>query len=339
MKKLAISFMTYNRPKHIKEDLSIIAQPTREYGIDIYIYDGSTDLRTEQVVNQYIEKGYNHIYYFHADKQLSKNESVLQRCEGALQMPDAEYVWLCGDKFVIRPEHYPKILEYIDKSYDIITIYGFDLEGTREFDRVSGYANYAIVPLTLWGANIIKKKLVESYDIEAEINKMPSFGIQSVYLEAIAKCENFKGVVIDVGNQVSIGSKYTTKSGSRSYMWSAWIINWYRFIESLPDAYDDVREKLYNRMDIKMKFFSFSNMLQQRSEGQFDWKDCWTDRKYAKKVIVMPYVFVLGISLLPQDAAKRLWMAVNYMKEIYAWVKTSVRLTGEKLRRIQRNLR
>lgn len=332
MKKLAISFMTYNRPKHIREDLHCIAQPAKEHGIDIYIFDGSTDQRTEQVVDQYREKGYDHIYYFHVDKQLSKKESVLQRCEDAFRMPDAEYVWMCGDKFVIRPEHYIKILEYIDKSYDIITIYGFDLKGTRKFNKVSGYADYAIVPLTLWGANIIKKKLVEPFRIGEEINKVPSFGIQSIYLQAIAKCQDFKGVVIDAGNQVNIGSRYKTRSGSQGYMWSAWVINWYRFIESLPEAYDDVREKLYNRMDLKMQFFSLRNLLRQRSEGQFGWQDCWKDRKLAQKVIVMPYVFVLGISLLPQDAAKRLWSVVDYIRETYAWIKNSVRLIGEKLR-------
>lgn len=332
MKKLAISFMTYNRPKHIREDLSVIAQPTREYGIEIYIYDGSTDWRTEQVVLQYREKGYDHIHYFHTDKQLSTAESTIQRCEDALHMPDAEYVWFCGDKFIVRPEHYAKILEYIDKSYDIITIYGFALEGTRKFNRVSRYADYAIVPITLLGANIIKKKLIEPYRVREEIDKNRSFSIQSVYLQAIAKCEEFKGVVIDVGNRVNIWSRYKTQSRSQGYMWSAWVVNWYRFIESLPEAYDDVREKLYNRMDIKMQFFSFRNMLKQRSEGQFDWKDCWKDRKLAKKVIVMPYVFVLGISLLPQKTAKQLWPVADYIKEIYAWAKRSVRLTGEKLR-------
>ncbi len=43
MKKLAISFVTFNRAKHIKEDLDIIAQPTKDLNIDIYIYDGSTN--------------------------------------------------------------------------------------------------------------------------------------------------------------------------------------------------------------------------------------------------------------------------------------------------------
>ena len=38
MKKLAISFVTYNRPQHIQEYLEYILKPTLEREIDIYIY-------------------------------------------------------------------------------------------------------------------------------------------------------------------------------------------------------------------------------------------------------------------------------------------------------------
>lgn len=37
MKKLAISFVTYNRPQHIQEYLEYIVKPTLEREIDIYI--------------------------------------------------------------------------------------------------------------------------------------------------------------------------------------------------------------------------------------------------------------------------------------------------------------
>lgn len=338
MKKLAISIMTYNRPKHIREDLAVIAQATREYGIDLYIYDGSTDMRTEQVVNRYIEKGYSHIHYHHASQQLSPVESVVARLSSAFKEPDAEYVWLCGDKFIIRPEHYAKIFSYIDKSYDIITIYGLVLKGTKEFRRASKYADYAIVPLTLWGATIIRREWVESFDFSKEYEKNASFCVPSIYLQAVLGADKFKGAVIDAGRKVHVLSRYDTRSISLAYMWSSWLINWYRLIESLPSAYDDVRENLYNRPDLQMHFFSLKDLLWQRSEGQFNGKKCWECKKYVKKVIVMPFVFVFLISMLPQNVAKWLWLNIDYGKEICNWAKNGVRVTSEKLRGIQGNL-
>ena len=105
MKKLAISFVTFNRAKHIKEDLDIIAQPTKDLNIDIYIYDGSTNGFSEYVVNKFLKEGNNHIHYFHMINVSSK-----ERVSNALHCPEAEYVWLCGDKFVIKPEYYSQIL-------------------------------------------------------------------------------------------------------------------------------------------------------------------------------------------------------------------------------------
>ena len=99
VKKLAISFITFNRAKHIKEDLDRIVKPTKDLNIDIYIYDGSTNLHTKYVVNNFLNNGYDHIHYFHIENTIA--DSVTQRLSKALFEPDAEYVWLCGDKFVL----------------------------------------------------------------------------------------------------------------------------------------------------------------------------------------------------------------------------------------------
>lgn len=331
MKKLAISIVTYNRAKHIREDLAAVAQPTKEQGIDIYIFDGSTDERTRHVIGQYMAKGYSHIHYFHMGKQLVALESMTQRIISAFHIPDVEYVWLCGDKFTIRPEHYPEILSYIQKSYDIITIYGGILKGTRTFDSVSRFVDYAIVPITHFGSTIIKKSLIQPYDVQAERKRIPSFGVQGIYLQAIANKEDFKGVVIDGESQCQIVSKYNTVSASFSYMWQAWIVNWHRFIELLPSAYDSVREGLYNRPDLQMGFFSLRELLRQRSEGQFDWKKCWECRKIIKKVIVMPDIFVFFISLLPRSIAGWLWQYYDYGLTMTIGIKNGVRVNVEKL--------
>ncbi len=303
MKKLAISFVTFNREKHIKEVLDIIAQPTRDFGIDIYIYDGSTNTHTEHIVKRFVEKGYNHIYYFHTDKLLTW-DSVVKRVTNALLTPNAEYVWLCGDRFVISPIYYSEILLYIDKSYDIITIYGGILKGTREFCKPSRFLDYAIVPITAFGTTVIKKKLIESYDMKKICEENYSFWVPLLYLRAIANIKKFKGIVIDGGYKVFRTSRYKTPSKSRSYMWDTWIIRWNQFINLLPDAYDNIKKQLFNKPDLQMGFFSFKELLRQRSEGQFDWKKYLECRELVKKIIVMPQIYVFCISVLPKKMAK-----------------------------------
>ena len=331
VKKLAISFVTYNRAKHIREDLFVIAQPTKQCDIDIYIYDGSTNIQTERVVKEYIQRGYDHIHYFHTDKQISVSDSACQRAASALLVPNAEYVWLCGDKFVINPEHYFEILSYIDEEYDIITIYGYPLKGTRSFNKASKFAKYAIVPITHHGSTIIKKKWIETVNVQGTLEEAPGFGVLLTYLRGIANIEGFKGIVIDKGQQARIISRHKTPSASMSCMWEVWVVKWCHFIELLPSAYEDIREELYNRVDLQLNYFSLKELLRQRSEDQYNWKKYWECREYVKKVIVMPGVFVFCISLLPRSVAKWLWTNYEHGEKICSWMKNGVRLIGEKL--------
>lgn len=304
MKKLAMIILTFNRAKHIKEDLEAVAEQTKEHDIDIYVYDGSTNMHTEYIVKYYIKMGYSHIHYIHMINDKSPREGFSQRLNDALQNSNAEYVCVCGDRFVLKPEFYSKIESYIIKSYDIITIYSGILQGTKEFNKADKFADYTIVPITQIGSTIIKKSLISQFDM-TEIRKFnPSFGFQSTYLLSIANIKEFKGVVIDGEKKVNVPSKFDTKSGSQSYMWDAWISEWYHFISSLPDTYDNIREGLFNKPDQQAGFFSAKELLRQRSQGQFDWKKYLAYRKYVKKVIVMPGAFVFGISLLPQNVAK-----------------------------------
>lgn len=298
MKKLAMSLITYNRAKHIKEDLDIIVQPTKDLDIDIYIYDGSTNVHTKYVINQFLKKGYKHIHYFHTEGAISQG-----RISNAFHQPEAEYVWLCGDKFIIKPEYYPQILSYIDKSYDIITIYGNPLNGTRKFNNPLKFVDYAIVPITHFGSTIIRKKLMETFSVAEYMNKNPSFGVQSIYLNAINN-KIFKGVAIDGGKQVNIISCYETKSISLSFMWDSWVRDWYQFIHMLPTTYDGIKNRLYNKPDKQKGFFSMKELLRQRSEGQFDWRKYIKYRRYVKKVIMIPGIIIYWIAIMPKDLAK-----------------------------------
>lgn len=307
MKKLAIGIMTFNRAKIIREDLAAIVKPAKEYDIDIYIYDGSTNRDTESVVKTYIEAGYNHIYYIHADAHLSVGESVYQRLEGVLFETEAKYVCLCSDHRVIKSNYYSEILSYVDKDYDIIMLHDNLLKGIHTYNSLTEFVNATIVSLTAWGATIIKKSLLAPLAYREICEATPSFGVSSIYLRAIGKAEMFRGATINTGRSLCVESaQYKGKSNSSKNMWTSWIVDWYRFVESLPAAYEDIREGLYNRPDLEKGFFSFNELLRQRSEGQFDWKKCHEYRNCVKKVVCLPYAVVFVIAVLPQSVARGL---------------------------------
>lgn len=298
--KLAISFITYNRAKHMKEDLVRIAFQTQKKGITIHVFDGSTDKETELAVRKFIKRGYQHISYYHYGNEF---EDIKQRVKDALLLPDVEYIWLCGDKFLVSPENYDEILNYIDLKYDMISIYDDSLHGTKSFVNPVEYVDYTIIPFTHIGAVIIRKDLLTERLIEKACAASLGYWHLILYCCCINK-EDFHGVTIHAyGSHLYVPSKYNTKSYSKAHMWEIWIEDWYLSIMRLPSRYNKIKRALLNRPDKEVHFFSLKALLEQREEGQFDWKMCMRYRKYISRVICIPDSIVFIISCLPKKVA------------------------------------
>lgn len=299
--KLAMSFITYNRAKHIREDLKHIASQTLKKGILIYIFDGSTDEETKKVVKSFIQQGYYHIKYYHYKN--NNLEGIVQRAKDSMLIPDAEYLWWCGDKFLISPKNYDKILECVDKSFDIITIYDLPLHDTKVFRNPVKYVDYSIIPFTHIGAVIIKKSLVNINEINKAIKISYGFWHVNMYCNIINK-PGFRGITIYVPNKkLRITSKYNTESISKDKMWDVWIEDWYKTVMGLPDRYNSIKRYIIDRPDRDLSFFDLKSLLIQRKEGQFNLKKCIEYRNYISRVIDMSNIIIFIISLLPKSIA------------------------------------
>ena len=65
---IAYCIPTYNHPDTIRDVLEKSAALYKEYGIDIYIYDSSEERDTEDIVNEFIQCGYDKNGVFHKGK-------------------------------------------------------------------------------------------------------------------------------------------------------------------------------------------------------------------------------------------------------------------------------
>lgn len=314
MSKLAISIITCNRFKNIEEDLKWIADATYKSNIRVYIFDGSTDKRTEYIVKKYIENGYFHIKYYH-NIENDNDKNIMLRIHDAFFIPDEEYIWICGDKFIINPQYYGLINNYIDNSYDIITLYDIALNGLKQFVNPVLFADYAIVALTHWGSTIIRKKLISNIDFCKIMGTAPGYKITNLYLQAILKSKDFKGVVCHINNTVfRLKSHYYTESASTKKMIEVWVNQWHKFIISLPNEYNKIKPSLMTRMDRDMNFFSIINLLKYRSLGQFNIKTCKEMKLQISSVILQKFLVVCLIALLPQKIAGKIVSFINLFK-------------------------
>lgn len=298
--KLAISIMTYNRAKHIKEDLAAIAEPAKEYSIGIYIFDGSTDGKTKRIVNEYIELGYNNIVYYHYEES-----ELQQRIADSIMGVDADYIWHSGDKFIVLPQNYEQIMYHIDYGkYDIISIDNTTLNGTKIFTKPEEFAEYGIIPLAHYGATIIRRELVcqlgtEYFKELINDKSISAFSRMIFYMRAIDK-RDFRGIVIHVHkDQLALQSKYHTKSESEDKMWEVWIWKWGNAMNALPKRYKGIRKKIVCVPDKECRFFRLQMLVKQKLEGQFDINKCKSYKAYIMEQISLPYCVICMIAVLP----------------------------------------
>lgn len=88
--KLAISIPTSDRPQMIEKLLSSFYEYNIQLlqHIKIYIFDSSSDRKTEIIINNYLDK--LNLYYLHYDREITISEKTLD----CYFIPDEDYIWL-----------------------------------------------------------------------------------------------------------------------------------------------------------------------------------------------------------------------------------------------------
>ncbi len=307
--KLAISIVTYNRPKHIKEFLNLVSFQTRLLGIGVYIFDSSSNRLTADVVGRFQDEGGQNIYYY---KYLEDKEprERLKKFSDALDLPEAEYIWLCGDKFMLYPKNYALILDFLSHDYDIMTMYHIG-DGIKYYDDAVQFFSECAVPLTHYGSTIIKKSLLEPYNADW-LNQLADEQLYhvafTVYANAIANKKSFQGVYVQIDSTCFLKkSRYVTPSEYEGAMWDIWVEKWYHSVMSLPKSYNKAKKNILCSMDKELHWYSFKNLLLQRSGGQYSVKKFLKFRKYARQIIQIPEWIVFCVSCLPQKVAGYLY--------------------------------
>lgn len=115
--KLAIAIPTYNRAEFLDHVLAVHVPMAKNANVAICVYDNASSDHTADVVAAWKEK-YPLIKYYRNDVNLGAENNF----ELALTASNADYVWLLGDTYVIRPETFYFVLRKIDEGFDHILL-------------------------------------------------------------------------------------------------------------------------------------------------------------------------------------------------------------------------
>lgn len=199
--KLAISIITYERPKDIDLMLANIADFTKKLSIGIYIFDGSIKNDTEDVVKKYLDNGFGNIEY-----KKYENPDLLLRTYDMFNVPDCEYLWPIRDRmFFMDINVYKYIITLFQLSPTVISVFHMDKPQlpVNFFYSKNDYIKQFIYRFSYLGSYIIKKSEINYIDKSIYKKNFAISWIQiAVALDAIVKSNEFLGIQTSFDNSM-----------------------------------------------------------------------------------------------------------------------------------------
>ncbi len=299
--KLAISILTKDREDFVRELLRKLVSPLYKRNIGLYLFDGSDDERLEIIIEEYHKLGFENVHYAHYDSQQD-----IQRVSDSKLKVDAEYLWHCSDKFLPRIEGIDKVMEYLDKEYDIIVynaLYRKGEETTEYFDRIEFFRDCAW-KLQMLAIPILHRDIFKNYTVEnvKQCVTDEKYMDIEIVLRSIAEINDFKGLLLCLGgeNYPALLEMPLEISGhvKEKRTLSVFVEKTYKTIMELPDVYSKEKRAVIKKFS-SSTWFSWIGFIKLRRLHGYTFRQCIKYLDKWKLVSNVPIPVILIISLCP----------------------------------------
>ena len=253
---IAYCIPTYNRSNFIKKILKRILQDFNKYGIDIYIFDSSSDYFTEEVIKEYYS--FKNLYYIKMDETvgIEKKKAIFTGSEFD-KNKDYDYVWVVKDRVYPSEDIIKRILVSAESNPDVIflraieTYHTVDLVDEYYDDPVKFYHDWAWL-VTSWDCTILNRRkiladlnwdkdMAEYINIKPDENGYLNFPIVAILFKKLSelhKC-NIQVLKAEAGKHII---NLPIEKNIDSSVFKVWGYNWYYANNNLPYIYNDEKE-------------------------------------------------------------------------------------------------
>lgn len=307
MKDLVVCIPTYNRDKIIQEFLDMCLKMYHSYGIDVYIYDSSTNCLTEEIVKNY--EGYEeYLFYKRIDSQVHSNEKYFRIYEEFIERNDYRYVWNCGDALRWTEEAIQEIMQLIKHNYEIIVVNHLDKEkkGKREYTDANELFSHHGWHMTLYGLSILSVPLFlrdvnwnairEKYMDSLKIN----YSHVGMMFERMVEMNEIYVFHLPIPPKCMITSELKKSSGWHQETFYMVCQRWPATVMALPEYYQD-KKRVIKIFGEYSNILNWTNMLKLRTQGIYNMKIFWKYFFQWKNVIFISMIKLFGLALLPKE--------------------------------------
>ncbi len=276
--RMAICIPTYGRSRVVEEMLCRCARYYLELGLDIYIYDSSTDDDTQKVVEEYAQK-LGGIYYVKMPSDMHANMKVFKIFQQYNMKHKYEFIWLCGDAWQFSKRLVESVVLQLDTQYDMIEVNVAAVEtvGTKVYTDYNQYLKDCAWHLSLFGAVILNVKTMlegvnwEYYEKKYDDKVLIYYSHVGFYFERLAEKEQFKALHIRFNPGWGRTSRFRKQCAWYQDTFFIVCNGWISTIEALPDCYT-TKEQAILSLGVNSQFKDEIRFWELRAHKVYDWK-------------------------------------------------------------------
>lgn len=295
---IACCYLSHNHPYVVKEVLTINLEYYNKNGIDIYIYDSSTNNETKEIVNEFIHRGANNLYYIKIDDKLEADGKMLQVLKRYGIEKKYDYIWPCKDRSYVTEKSAENIQRASQHGHESIFLdYWIPIESDRReyklvYEKKEFFYEFGWMT-TSWEAVLFNTRLLDKldpwdkYEKQYNLGKQNGFNQVVVLFVGLTLIENACVEVLNCKN-VTIHNCALTSSGWIPYTFDTWGKNWPKAIKSLPKCYDENKEKIILDQGMHpIVFGSMDNLIALKERGILNrkkWDEVKTEWSILSKI-------------------------------------------------------
>lgn len=264
---VAMCIPTYNRANVVEHTLGNGIEGYKKYGIDLYYYDSSTDNKTKEVVEKYINAGYDNIHYIAVEDGIRK---AAMYYTGMGMKKQYDYIWPAKDRVWFEEPTLAAVEKAIEEDNDVVFLgvlwcFSHPGIGTKVYERPEEfYLDWGYL-VTSIDVNIYKRESMLAGLSYEQINEY-GYGFPQFQLmfEELAKGE--KRVKALVGSDIISYNSNLVGSSWKKDVFLTWKDSWIAVNENLPDCYNDYKDIVIKQAGTLPWIFGTVNSLLEYKE-------------------------------------------------------------------------
>ena len=302
--RLAICIPTYRRHAIVAANLARMIGEARRLNIALYVSDDSPDDLTRDAV-----QAFGDVDYRRNTPSLGHDRNLI----ATLTWPDADYVWLLGDKHWVYPDQLESILGFLDDQ-DLVLINSHSPD-RHDIPQVNADDGRTLLKTTLWhqtrtGATIYHRRVcdwvIEQGDKLIVKRDFPQISVMLGYTSRHDTRLGWFG-------QPSLGAVQQESYWQKQAI-TVFADHWTAVVSAFPDVIPPAEQPAVIRShSAKMNLFSLVTLLDLRLAGTFSWTHL--RQPSFRRAAHLPLWLMAAILLVPKPAAaftkriRRAWRA------------------------------